>query len=242
MTKNKDMPFINHLEELRKRFMIVLVAHLAVMLPAFSQSGKVLEILMKLNPKMHLIFVEPSEIMLVYFQIAMVLSVLLCTPLTIYELWSFVSAGLYPNEKKMVIVTLASGFIFFALGVIFSYKVVIPISLGFFTRIAIAEVSAMISVKAYISFILTMLIAMGIVFNVPSFIFIATKLGLITPSTLKEYSKHLIVLIFIISAILTPPDVVSQIMMALPMMALLQFSVFISEIVYKNKVKNEKKQ
>lgn len=229
---NKDMPFVDHLEELRKRLTIVLVAHVVVMLLAFSQSGKILQILTDLNPMMELIFVEPSEIMRVYIEIALVVAVALCSPLTIYQIWQFISEGLYENEKHLAKLAVGMGFLFFVLGVIFSYKVIVPLSLRFFTRIAIDEVAPMISVKNYISFILSMLVAMGVVFNLPSFVYIATKLGLLTPETLKEYNKYIILLIFIASAIITPPDVVSQMMMAVPMLLLLQLSGFISKKVY----------
>lgn len=233
------MPFVDHLEEFRKRLIIVLVAHLIVMLLAFSQSGTILKLLMELNPQMHLIFIQPSEIMIVYIEIAIVIAFVICFPLTIYHIWAFISKGLLSNEKRLVKVALGLGFIFFILGVTFAYNMVIPVSLQFFTRIAIDEVSPMISVKSYISFILSMLIAMGIVFNIPSFVYVGTKLGILTPDMLKEHSKILIVIIFIAAAIITPPDVVSQIMMAVPMIGLLQLSIFISKKVYKEESKDE---
>lgn len=239
MSSKSDMPFIDHLEEFRKRLMVVLAAHMIVMLLAFSKSGTILKLLMDLNPQMHLIFIEPSEIMIVYIQIAVVLAIIICSPLTIYHIWAFVAEGLYPNEKRLVKIALGLGFFFFVLGVIFAYVIVVPTSLKFFTRIAIEEVSPMISVQSYISFVLSMLFAMGVVFNIPSLTYIATKLGLVTPDILKEYSRHIIVIIFIIAAIITPPDVVSQLMMAIPMVALLQLSILISKKVYVEK-KEEK--
>lgn len=233
MEPNGNMPIANHLDEFRKRFFKVLVAHVIVVLLAFSKSAKVLELLLKLNPAMNLVFIEPSEIMIVYVQIALVIAVVVCFPYTIYHLWGFVSKGLYEKEKKLVKVALGLGFVFFALGTIFAYAFVIPISLQFFTRIAIEEVDPMISVKSYVTFILSLLVAMGIVFNIPSFVYVATKLGILTPDTLEKYNKYLIVLIFIVAAIITPPDVVSQMMMAVPMIILLKLSMVISRKVYK---------
>ena len=242
MNSDKDMPITGHLDELRKRLTIVSVAHLIVMLLAFSRSGKILEKLMELNPQMHLIFVEPSEIMNVYIHIALVVAIGLCMPLTIYHLWAFVAKGLYDNEKKMVKIALALSFGFFLLGIIFAYKIVVPISLQFFTRIAIDQVSPMISVKSYISFILTLMLAMGVVFNIPSFAYLGTKLGILTPSFFNSYDKHLIVLIFILAAIITPPDVVSQCLIALPMVGLLKLSAFISTKTYKGKLTEAEKE
>ena len=99
----------------------------------------------------------------------------------------------------------------------------------------------MISAKAFISFILTMLLSLGVVFNIPSLVYVATKLGVLTPEMLKEQSKVLIVIIFIMAAVVTPPDVVSQMMIALPMVVLLQLSIFISNKVYKGQKKKELK-
>lgn len=236
LNSNKDeMPIIDHLDELRKRLMIVSVAHVIVLLLAFSQSGLILKKLMELNPDMHLIFVEPSEIMNVYIQIALAVAVAICFPFTLYHIWAFVAKGLFDNEKRFIKVALGLGSVFFLIGLVFAYYVLIPISLKFFTRIAIQEVSPMISVKNYISFILNMLITMGLVFNIPSLIYVATKLGIMTPSLITEYEKHLIVLIFTIAAIITPPDVISQCMVAIPMILLLRVSVFISKLAYKEK-------
>lgn len=233
------MPITGHLDELRKRLTIVSVAHLVVMLLAFSRSGPILEKLMELNPQMHLIFVEPAEIMNVYIHIALVVAIAICLPLTIYHIWAFIAKGLYENEKKMVKISLGMGFIFFTLGLLFAYKVVAPISLQFFTRIAVDQVSPMISVKSYISFILTLMVAMGVVFNIPSFAYIGTRLGILTPSFFTTYEKHMIVIIFIVAALITPPDVVSQCLLAVPMVALLKLSAFISKKTYKEKQEAE---
>lgn len=242
MDSKENMPFIDHLDEFRKRFFKVLVAHVIVMLLAFSQSGRILEKLMELNPEMNLIFIEPSEIMIVYVQIAIVVAVALCSPFTIYQLWGFVKKGLYEKEKRLIKIALGLGFVFFILGILFAYTVVVPMSLQFFTRIAIEGVDPMISVKSYISFILSLLLAMGIVFNIPSFVYVATKIGLITPEKLEEYNKYLIVAIFILAAALTPPDVVSQLMMATPMIILLRISMVVSKKTYAGMLKEKEKE
>ena len=242
MNSNNEMPIVDHLDEFRKRLMIVSVAHLVVMLLAFSQSGLVLKFLTRLNPDMNLVSIEPSEIMLVYVEIALVLAVVVCSPLTIYQIWEFIAKGLYDNEKRLIKIALGLGFIFFILGVVFAYTVIVPMSLQFFTRIAIEEVDSMVSVKSYISFILSMLLAMGIVFNIPSFAYIATKIGILTPDKLKEYEKYLTVLIFFVAAVVTPPDVISQFMMAIPMVLLLKLSLFISKKAYNEKLVQEENE
>ncbi len=236
-----EMPVMDHLGELRNRLGKVLILHVIVMLLIFSRAGDILRLLLRLNPDMQLVFIEPSEIMVVYIQIALIIAAGICSPFTIYHIWAFVSKGLFDNERKFVMIAIGMGFIFFVLGVIFGYSVVVPVSLQFFTRISIAEVKSMISAKAFISFILTMLLSLGVVFNIPSLVYVATKLGVLTPEMLKEQSKVLIVIIFIMAAVVTPPDVVSQMMIALPMVVLLQLSIFISNKVYKGQKKKELK-
>lgn len=239
MNSKDEMPVLDHLEELRSRLWKVLVVNLIVTLLVFSRAGEILRLLLGLNPDMQLVFIEPSEIMIVYLQIALVVAVAVCSPFTLYHIWGFIAKGLYENEKKLVKFALGMGFIFFILGVLFGYNVMAPISLRFFTRIAIPEVKSMISAKAYISFILMMLLTMGIVFNIPSVVYVATKLGVLNPKTLKDNSKIIIVVIFVIAAVVTPPDVISQTLVALPMVLLLQLSIKISERVYKENIQKE---
>lgn len=238
MNKN-DMPFIDHLDELKKRIVRVLAAHVIVFLLAFSQSDRILENIVQLNPQMNMIFVRPSEIFIVYTKISVIVAIALVLPYTIYHIWAFVSDGLYDDEKNIVKMALGFGFVLFILGCMFGYFVFTPVSLRFFTNIAIDEVSPMISIKAFVDFVLQMVLAMGIVFNMPSFTYIATRFGLITPDLIKEYYKHIIVVIFIVAGIITPPDVVSQLMVGLPMLGLLYISYLISKWAYRNHQKKE---
>ena len=143
--------------------------------------------------------------------------------------------GLYKKEKVYILFSLFFGLICFVVGVLFCYKVVLPITLQFFVRIAIDEVASMISVKAYASFVNMMLLSFGIVFEMPVIIYLLTKFGVIKPEILKKNRGVLIVLIFVFAAVITPPDVVSQTMLGIPMVMLLQLSIFISDLVWKKK-------
>lgn len=237
--KKSDMPFIDHLDELKNRLIKVLVVHLIVFLLAFSQSDLILEKIIQLNPEMDMIFVRPSEIFIVYTKISAIVAVALSMPFTIYHIWSFVVEGLLDNEKHILKIALAFGLVLFILGCLFGYFVFAPISLRFFTSIAIDEVSPMISVKAFVDFVIEMVLSMGIVFNMPSFTYIATRFGLISPMTIKKYYRHIIVVLFIIAGIITPPDVVSQIMVVLPMLVLFYISYLLSSWVYKRQKTKE---
>ena len=236
---NQEMNLFGHLDELRKRLTVIAVVNLVASAVLFTKADFVLDYFLAINPGMELVFITPSELLVVYFQLSLIMALILCSPVTFYEIWAFVEKGLYRKEKIYISLTLVFGVIFFIGGVAFCYFMVLPTTLKFFMRIAISDVSSMISIKSYISFINTMLLCFGAVFEMPVLVFLLSKLEILTPDFLRKNRGLLIVVIFILAAVITPPDVVSQIMLAVPMILLLQLSIFICTIVYKT---NRKKQ
>ena len=239
MAKKDEMNLFGHLNELRKRLTVMLVANLAVSAILFTKAEIVMDYFLAINPGMELVFISPSELLVVYFQLSIIMALILCSPLNVYEIWAFAEKGLYKREKVYILVTLIFGAIFFVAGVAFCYFMVLPTTLKFFIRIAIEEVTSMISIKSYISFINTMLLCFGAVFEMPVLVFLLSKLDILKPEFLKKNRGLFIIAIFILAAIITPPDVVSQIMLAIPMVILLQLSTIICVIVTKtNRKKN----
>ena len=236
---NQEMNLFGHLDELRKRLTVIAVVNLVASAVLFTKADFVLDYFLAINPGMELVFITPSELLVVYFQLSLIMALILCSPITFYEIWAFVEKGLYRKEKIYISLTLVFGVIFFIGGVAFCYFMVLPTTLKFFMRIAISDVSSMISIKSYISFINTMLLCFGAVFEMPVLVFLLSKLEILTPDFLKKNRGLLIVVIFILAAVITPPDVVSQIMLAVPMILLLQLSIIICTVVYKT---NRKKQ
>ena len=233
------MNLFGHLDELRKRLTVIAVVNLVASAVLFTKADFVLDYFLAINPGMELVFITPSELLVVYFQLSLIMALILCSPITFYEIWAFVEKGLYRKEKIYISLTLVFGVIFFIGGVAFCYFMVLPTTLKFFMRIAISDVSSMISIKSYISFINTMLLCFGAVFEMPVLVFLLSKLEILTPDFLRKNRGLLIVVIFILAAVITPPDVVSQIMLAVPMILLLQLSIIICTVVYKT---NRKKQ
>ncbi len=238
---DKSMTIIEHLTELKKRLVIIVVANLLVAIISFNYVDIFMGYLLALNTEMQLVYISPSELFLVYIQIAIIAAIVICSPITIYQIYAFVKKGLYKRERLYILVSLFFGLICFAIGTYFCYMTVLPITLEFFTRIAIDEVSAMISVKSYTSFVNVMLLSFGVVFEMPVIIFLLTQLNIIKPEYLIKNRGMLIVVIFILAAVITPPDVISQLLLAIPMLILLQLSIFISSIVYKRNLKIKKK-
>lgn len=239
MSNNQEMTFFGHLDELRKRVTIIVVANVVAAAVLFTKAEFVLDYFLAINPGMELVYISPSELLIVYVQISLIMALIVCSPVTIYEVWAFVEKGLYRKEKIYIFVTLIFSVIFFALGALFAYTMVLPTTLKFFLRIAIADVESMISIKSYISFINTMLLCFGAVFEMPVLVFLLSKMEVLKPEFLKKNRGLLIVAIFILAAVITPPDIVSQIMLAIPMVILLQLSIFICVLVDKTSRKKE---
>lgn len=233
------MSLFEHLDELRKRLVVVVVVNLLAMVLLFSQSEFIMQYLLEVNPGMDLVYTTPSELLMVYVELSFILAVVICSPITIYEIWAFIEKGLYEKERKAILFTLIFGAVFFILGVAFCYFMVLPTTLEFFLRIAIDEVASMLSIQSYVSFVNMMLLAFGAVFEMPVIIFLLSKLGIIKPEFLKKNRGIIIVGIFVFAAVITPPDVVSQLMLGIPMLILLEFSILVSTLAYKGNRKKE---
>ncbi len=238
MGKKENNSLFGHLDELRKRLTVIAFANIGAAMLLFSKASVIMDYLLAINPGMELVYISPSELLLVYVQISFIAALILCSPITVYEIWAFVEKGLYKREKIYIVITLIFGVLFFAAGVAFCYFMVLPTTLQFFIRIAIEDVSSMISIKSYISFINSMVLAFGVVFEMPVLVFLLTKLEILKPELLKKNRGIIVVVIFVLAAFITPPDVVSQMMLGIPMLILMQLSIFICTIVDKTNRKH----
>lgn len=233
MGKKENNSLFGHLDELRKRLTVIAFANIGAAMLLFSKASVIMDYLLAINPGMELVYISPSELLLVYVQISFIAALILCSPITVFEIWAFVEKGLYKREKIYIVITLIFGVLFFAAGAAFCYFMVLPTTLQFFIRIAIEDVSSMISIKSYISFINSMVLAFGAVFEMPVLVFLLTKLEILKPELLKKNRGIIVVVIFVLAAFITPPDVVSQMMLGIPMLILMQLSIFICTIVDK---------
>jgi len=164
-------------------------------------------------------------------------------PYVLYELWKFISPGLHPNEKRH-----SKGFIFIAsalffLGVLFGYYVVAPLSINFLGTYQVSEIVLNeFDLASYIGAVRTSVIACGVLFELPIIIFFLTKVGIVTPEILKKYRKIALVMVLILAAVITPPDVTSQIIVAVPVIVLYQVSIYISKVVLRREAKKERRE
>ena len=165
---------------------------------------------------------------------------ILAFPYILWQFWKFISPALYEKERKnaKVFITVAS--LLFFLGVLFGYFVIVPMSVNFLATFSISSVvKNQFNIDSYIGMVKTAVIASGLYFELPIILYFLTKLGLVTPAFLRKYRKYAIVIVLIIAAIVTPPDVVSQITVAIPMLLIYEVSIWISAIVVRNKKRDE---
>ena len=165
---------------------------------------------------------------------------ILAFPYILFQFWKFISPALYDKEKKHAKAFIIIASLLFFLGVLFGYFVIVPMSVNFLATFSISSVvKNQFNIESYVSMVKTAVIASGLFFELPIIVYFLTKLGLVTADFLRKYRKYAIVIVLIIAAIVTPPDVVSQVTVAIPMLLIYEASIFISAIVTKNKLKNE---
>lgn len=163
-------------------------------------------------------------------------------PFVIYQFWKFISPGLHENERKHSRGFIIISSLLFLLGVLFGYYIITPLSINFLANYNISEiVENQIDISSYISLVRSSALASGLVFELPILIYFLTKVGLVTPQFLRKYRKYALVLVLILSAIITPPDIASQVIVAIPILILYQVSIYISAVVVRNQKRKEKK-
>lgn len=232
---NNKMPIMEHLTELRKRLVIIAIVNILATLVCYQFIDILMGYILSLSKGIDLVYISPSELFLVYIKVSFICGIVISSPITLLQVWLFISKGLYKKEKIYIIISLIFGTLFFILGVVFCYRIVLPVILDFFVRITVVDVSAMVSIDSFTSFINRMLICFGAVFELPIVVFLLSIFGLVTPKKLMSKQRLIIIAIFVLSAIITPPDMVSQILLSIPMILLFELSIGISWIVNKRK-------
>ncbi len=234
MPKNpKEMPFLAHLEELRWRIIKSLISILLFSVIAYLFSEKILDFLTKSVDNIY--FTAPTEAFAVRIKISLIAGLILSFPVVFYQLWQFVVPGLMDKEAKMVIPAVIFATFFFVGGAVFCFYLVLPVGIKFLLSFQTDKLKPWLSVKDYISFVSWMILAFGLVFQLPIVSYFMGKVGIITHKTLSKGRKYAIVIILILAAALTPsPDVFSQLMLAAPLYFLYEVSIILVRVTNKN--------
>ncbi len=230
MQEKDKIPFTDHLEELRKRLIICIVAVIVGFIVSYCFKEWLFKFLTyplisAMKPGENLIYTNLPEAFFTYLRVALLAGIVLAAPVILYQFWMFVAPGLYHKERRMLGPILFFSVLFFIGGAVFGYVVVFPLGFHFFLSFATDTIRPLPTMSEYLSLASTFLLAFGLVFELPLVIVFFVKLGIISIDFLTKNRKYAILVCFIVAAILTPPDVVSQTLMAVPMVALYEIGI-----------------
>ncbi len=239
----RGMTLMEHLGELRTRLVRSFIAVALAFMVCYTFSERLFAELCKpliaaLPEGSKLIFTALPEAFFVYLKVGVVAAIFVVSPYLFYQIWSFIAPGLYDEEKKYIVPMALISAIFFISGASFCFFVVFPYAFTFFVGFASEDIAAMPSLGEYLGFSLKLLIAFGLIFEMPLFTFFLARMGVVTADRMRSFRRYAVLCIFILAAILTPPDVISQLLMALPMMILYEISIGVA-VAFGRKKKTE---
>ena len=228
-----DQPFISHLVELRDRLLRIVLVIAVIFLALMPFSNTLFSALSgpltaHLPEGSSMIAIEVASPFLIPFKLTLVLAVFIAMPYLLYQVWAFVAPGLYRHERRLVMPLLASSTVLFYAGVTFAYYVVFPLVFAFFTGTAPDGVSVMTDISRYLDFVLTLFFAFGAAFEVPVVTVLLVWTGVATQDGLRQKRTYIVVAAFVVGMLLTPPDVISQTLLAVPIWMLFELGVFFS--------------
>jgi len=242
-TNNKHETLLSHLYELRSRLLWIVGSVFAVFICLFPFANKLYSylagpLMAHLPEGSSMVAIDVASPFLTPFKLVFLISIVLAIPIILFHAWAFIAPGLYSNEKRLVTPILISSSILFYVGMAFAYFIVFPLMFGFFTKVAPQGVTVMTDIGRYLDFVLKIFIAFGIAFEVPIVTLVLVKLNITTPQQLASKRPYVIVAAFVVGMLLTPPDVISQILLAIPVWILFELGLVLSRAMVKNKDKD----
>ena len=228
--------FISHLVELRDRLLRAIIAVVVVLLALFPWAKDIYAILAKpllavLPAGATMIATDVTGTFLVPLKVTAMAAFVVALPYVLWQAWAFVAPGLYHHEKRLALPVIVSSVIFFLIGMAFAYFLVFPIAFGFFAGYAPAGVQMMTDIDKYLSFVMTMFIAFGLTFEVPVVVIVLVRLSIVSIDKLNAARPYVVVGAFVLGAIFTPPDVVSQLMLAVPLWVLYELGIVLARVI-----------
>jgi len=235
---DKKLPLTAHLGELRKRLIYSFLAIGVGFAISYAFIKQIVEILIHplvqvLPHGSSLVFTAVPEAFFTYFKAALLAGVFFSSPFILYQIWAFVSPGLYEREKKYVYPYLFVSSAFFLAGAVFCYFIVFPVIFRFFLSFASEEIRPLPAIKEYLTFTIKLLLAFGLLFQWPALILFLSRMGVVSAQVLSKNRKYAILAIFVAAAILTPPDLVSQLLLAGPLLAMYEGSIWMAKFLGK---------
>jgi len=230
--------FVSHLIELRSRLIRAIVGVILVFLCLVNWARDIYTLLAApmlsaLPEGGHMIATDVAGAFLVPMKVTLMVAFVIALPYVLYQAWAFVAPGLYAHERRLVLPLIAASVMLFFVGMAFAYFVVFPTVFGFVNKFAPEGVAVMTDIDKYLSFVLTTFLAFGLTFEVPVIVIVLVRVGIVKLEQLKDARRYVIVGAFVIAAIFTPPDVVSQFLMAIPLLLLYELGIFMAGIIGK---------
>ena len=227
--------FISHLIELRNRLIRITLGFVMVFFVLFPFANKIYALLAapmlaKLPAGGQMIATAVTTPFFVPMKVAMMAAFVISLPHTLYQIWAFVAPGLYAHEKKLMVPVIVASCVLFITGMSFAYFAVFPVVFGFIVKAAPVGVAVMTDISQYLDFVMTLFMAFGIAFEVPIAVVLIARFGWVTIAQLKEVRSYMIVGAFIIGAIFTPPDIISQFMLAVPLWLLYEAGILVAQL------------
>ena len=245
MNEAAEMPFLDHLEELRRRIIWALVA-LAIcavlgffVVTELDVIGILERPFQKVMPGQNLLYTSPTTPVVVTFKLAFVVGFIMALPVIAFQAWSFFSPALYDREKRLVVPAIGVGFLLFLAGIAMAYFFVLPLGLNFLLGFQAESLEPIITIDEYLKFATRLIIAFGVIFEMPVVLVLLGLLGIVTPDSLRKYRRHAIVVLAIGAALLTPADLGTMFMLFTPMILLYELSIWLVRLVVKSDESDE---
>ena len=231
-----SQPLVQHLIELRTRLIYSFISIALIFAPLFSFANQVYEFIAEplqrfLPENSSMIATDVASPFLTPFKLCLFSSVILSVPFIFYQLWAFIAPALYKNEKRLALPLFVSSVILFYSGMAFAYFVVFPLVFGFFTSVGPESVSVMTDISSYLNFVLKLFFAFGVAFEIPVATVLLISAGVISPESMAKKRPYVILICFVFGMLLTPPDIISQLLLAIPMWLLFEVGLIFGRIV-----------
>lgn len=231
-----DETFLSHITEIRKRLIYGLIGFFVLFVPFFHFDNQIYQI--AANPLLHylpfgtkLIATDITSPFLAPLKLSALLALIFSLPNILYQLWRFLAPGMYLKEQKLFLAVIPATVLLFIGGCVFCYFLVLPVIFSFISHIKSSEITMMTDISKYLDFVITLFLIFGICFQMPIIVFTTVYFNIITLQQLKDFRRYMFVIVFILGAILAPPDIISQTMLALPLYILYEIGIFSTKFI-----------
>lgn len=233
----KELPIVEHLEELRKRLIICAVFFVIALVVGFYLAEPIIRFIQLDNKEFENITLnafKPGDPLKVYLEVTFVIALIFTSPVILYQLWAFVAPGLYETERKATLKYIPYSFVLFMVGLLFSYFIIFPNIMRFMMNLSEKlDIQQTIGISEYFSFLFKLVIPFGFIFQLPVITLFLSRIGILSPELMVKFRKYSYFVLFVIAVLIAPPDIISYILLSIPLFVLYEISIFIAKFGYR---------